>query len=54
MLNTRQNPHMGFEPLKAPITDETAGEFASRMQTTVEEAKAAISKAQDEYALYYN
>ena len=45
---------MGFEPLEAPVTDEAAGEFASRMKTAVEEAKAAISKAQDEYALYYN
>ena len=54
MLDTRQNPRMCFEPLKAPVTDEAAGEFASRMKTAVEEAKAAILKAQDEYALYYN
>ena len=54
MLDTRQNPRMCFEPLKAPVTDEAAGEFASRMKTAVEEAKAAILKAQDEYTLYYN
>jgi hypothetical protein len=54
MLDTGCNPHMGFEPLKAPATDEAAGEFASRMKTAVEEAKATILKAQEEYALYYN
>ena len=45
---------MGFEPFKAPATDEAADQFCSRMETAVEEAKAAIAKAQDEYALYYN
>ena len=45
---------MGFEPLKAPATNEAADQFCSRMETAVEEAKAAIMKAQDEYALYYN
>ena len=45
---------MGFEPLEAPTTDEAADQFHSRMETAVEEAKAAIAKAQDEYALYYN
>jgi hypothetical protein len=54
MLDTGRNPCMGFEPLEAPVTDEAADEFASRMKAAVEEAKAAISKAQEEYALYYN
>jgi hypothetical protein len=54
MLNTGCNPRMGFEPLEAPTTDEAAGEFASRMKAAVEVAKATISKAQEEYALYYN
>jgi hypothetical protein len=54
MLDTGRNPRMGFEPLEAPATDEAAGEFAARMKVAVEEAKATISKAQEEYALYYN
>jgi hypothetical protein len=54
MLNTGRNPRMGFEPLEAPATDEATGEFAARMKVAVEEAKAAISKAQEEYTLYYN
>jgi hypothetical protein len=54
MLDTGRNPCMSFEPLEAPATDEAAGEFASRMKAAVEEAKAAISKAQEEYALYCN
>jgi hypothetical protein len=53
MLNTGCNPHMGFEPLEAPANEAT-GRFASRMKVAVEEAKAAILKAQEEYALYYN
>jgi hypothetical protein len=54
MLDTGRNPRMGFEPLEAPTTDEATGEFASRMKAAVEEAKATISKAQEEYTLYYN
>ena len=54
MLDTGCNPCMGFEPLEAPATDEAADKFASRMKAAVEEAKAAIAKAQEEYTLYYN
>jgi hypothetical protein len=45
---------MGFEPLEAPASDEVAEEFCTKMEKAVEEAKAAISKAQQEYTLYYN
>jgi hypothetical protein len=54
MLDTGRNPHIGFEPLEAPATDEATSEFASRMKAAVKEARATISKAQEEYALYYN
>jgi hypothetical protein len=54
MLDTGRSPRMGFEPLKVPLREEATDEFRTRMERAVEEAKAAIAKAQDEYALYYN
>jgi hypothetical protein len=45
---------MGFEPLEAPSSIEMAQEFGSWMEMAATEAKAAIAKAQQEYALYYN
>ena len=54
MLDTGCNPRMGFEPLEAPATDKAADKFTLRMKAAVEEAKATIVKAQEEYALYYN
>ena len=44
---------MGFKPL-VDTADEDAAAFRDRMQTSLEEARAALSKAQAEYALYYN
>jgi hypothetical protein len=33
---------------------ESANEFAERMALGIEEAKAALTKAKDEYTMYYN
>ncbi len=48
-----RNPRMGFEP-NVDVADEDAEAFRDRMQEGLEEAKAALVKAQDEYAQYYN
>ena len=53
VADTGRNPHMGFKPL-VDIADEDAAAFQDRMQTSLEEAREALSKAQAEYALYYN
>jgi len=44
---------MGFE-LQQPSRLESANEFADRMKTTAEEAEAALNKAKDDMAQYYN
>ncbi len=44
---------MGFEP-NVDVADEDAEAFQDRMQEGLEEAKAALVKAQDEYTRYYN
>ena len=45
---------MGFEPHQPPSRVEAVNEFTDRMKTTLEEAKAALAKAKDEMAHYYN
>jgi len=45
---------MGFEPATAPSRLESVNEFKSRMEATLEEAKAALGKAKDDMARYYN
>jgi hypothetical protein len=54
MLNTGRNPHMGFEPQQPRSNLELVNEFAEHMALGIEEAKAALTKAKDEYAMYYN
>jgi hypothetical protein len=53
MLDCGQHPRMGFEP-QQPSRVELANEFANRMKLATEEAKAALSKAKDDMARYYN
>ena len=53
MLDSGQHPRMGFEPAR-PSMLESVNEFKTRMETAVIEARAAISKAKDDYARYYN
>jgi hypothetical protein len=45
---------MGFEPQQPHSTLESANEFAECMALGIEEAKAALTKAKDEYSMYYN
>jgi hypothetical protein len=45
---------MGFEPQQPRSTLESANEFTECMALGIEEAKAALTKAKDEYAIYYN
>jgi hypothetical protein len=45
---------MGFEPQQPHYTLELANEFAEHMALGIEEAKAVLTKAKDEYAMYYH
>jgi hypothetical protein len=53
MLNCGQHPRMGFKP-QQPSRLESANEFVDQMKIAIEEAKAALSKAKDDMARYYN
>ena len=53
VTDTSWNPYMGFEP-SVDITDEDTAAFRDQMETSLEEARAALSKEQAEYTLYYN
>lgn len=53
MADIGRNPQMGFEPnVDAEDNDVTA--FRSRMEESLAEAKAALTKAKEDYAQYYN
>jgi hypothetical protein len=54
MVNTRRHPHMGFEPQQPQSTLESVNEFAECMAPGIEEEKVALTKAKDEYTMYYN
>jgi hypothetical protein len=45
---------MGFEPQQPQSTLESVNEFAERIALGIKEAKAALTKAKDEYAMFYN
>jgi hypothetical protein len=45
---------MGFEPQQSCSTLELANEFAEHIALGIEEAKAMLTKAKDEYAMYNN
>jgi hypothetical protein len=45
---------MGFEPQQPHSKLESVNEFADRMALGIEEAKSALTKVKDEYAMYYN
>jgi hypothetical protein len=53
-VDTRRNPRMGFEPQQPRSTLESANEFVERIALGIEEAKAALTKAKDEYTMFYN
>jgi len=54
MVDTGRHPHMGFKPQQPRSHMESVNEFKDCMAQGLEEAKAALTKAKDEYALYYN
>jgi len=54
MLDTGRHPRMGFEPGLEESAHETVNEFKDRMAKSLEEAKAALVKAKDEMAKYYD
>jgi hypothetical protein len=45
---------MGFEPQQPRSNLESVNEFMECMALEIEEAKVALTKAKDEYAMYYN
>jgi hypothetical protein len=45
---------MGFEPHRLCSKLESVNEFTECMAQGLEEARSAIAKAKDEYAMYYN
>jgi hypothetical protein len=54
MLDTGRNHRMGFEPHQPRSNLESVNEFTDCMALGIEEAKAALTKAKDEYTMYYN
>jgi hypothetical protein len=54
MVDTGQHPHMGFEPQQPWSHMESVNKFKDCMARGLKEAKAALTKVKDEYALYYN
>jgi hypothetical protein len=54
MLDTGRNTCMDFEPQQPHSTLESVNEFMEHMALGIEEAKVALTKAKDEYTMYYN
>jgi hypothetical protein len=50
LLQTGRLPRMGFEPNQRPSKVESVNEFTDRMQSTLDEAKAALAKSKDDMA----
>jgi hypothetical protein len=54
MVDTGRHPQMGFEPQEPCSEVVEVNEFAEKMAKGLEEAKAALTKAKDEYKQYYD
>jgi hypothetical protein len=54
MVDMGRHPCMGFEPQQPRSKLESVNEFADHMAQGLEEAKAALTKVKDKYAMYYN
>src|SRR3978361_761308 len=54
MLESGRTTRMGFEPQQPASRLETVNEFKDRMQESLKEAKAALTKAKDDMVQYYN
>ena len=53
-LDTGQHPQMGFEPCTQQSENKSVNKFVNHMQKAQEEVKAALTKAKDNMARYYN
>ena len=53
MLNTGRDPRLGTEPLRN-VRVESAARFVERMKSSRKEAEAALHKAADDMARYYD
>jgi transposase InsO family protein len=53
-VNLGRHPCMGFKPHQPPSKVEVVNEFADCMKSTLEEARAALTKSKDDMARYYN
>jgi transposase InsO family protein len=54
LLDTGMHPRMGFEPRQTPSKLETVNDFKIRMERTLEDGKAALRRAKEDMARYYN
>ena len=54
LLDTRHNPCMGFKPRQHPSPNESVNKFMNCMKQAQEKARAALAKAKDNMARYYN
>src|SRR3981189_3162977 len=54
MVDSGRHPRMGFEPLEPHSKLASINDFVDCMSKGLEEAKFTLSKAKDEYTLYYN
>jgi hypothetical protein len=54
MLDTGRHPRMGFEPRQHPSKIEAVNDFKERMASSLEEARAALSQAQEDMKRYYD
>src|SRR3981189_1543793 len=54
MVDSGRHPQMGFKPLEPRLKLTSVNDFIDHMSKGLEEAKSALSKAKDEYTLYYN
>jgi hypothetical protein len=54
MIDTGRHPCMGFKSQQGRSKLESVNEFTDQIAKGLEEAKAALTKAKDEYTMYYN
>jgi hypothetical protein len=54
MVDTGRHPRIGFELQEPCSKQESVNEFMECMAQGLQEAKAALNKVKDEYAVYYN
>jgi len=53
LVDTGRLPRMGFEP-RTKSRIEAVNQFVEKMKESTQEAKAALQKAKDDMAMYYN